>query len=946
MAISDKTFQQTPEERRDIHRRAMRHQTAAEVGKDLIRLAVHARDFQTVADAARVAQQPTCPSCGSSSSYSVDDMTLACGSCGAQFPDPSEQQEAAAPPGTFPCPNCGGPARPESDAPSPGKFTKGYCGACQTIVWGDTTGGQEQEAAAPPTTRQDPAGPQGGYPVSGESIPGTGHPQVAMARIDTVAGKRHDDQDYVRCSKCARFGLQFWAHECGRNWYGSIRELEASFHWPLRSARPTGLPGAVPGEVHPSVGQQVQHDDMGTGKILSVGADGGLFVEWSSGARTSVTPSEIDLGVVKIGLTEGHPDRAFASVSMRQVAQQPTGPSLMGVPTEDTTYGETSCRTCGQQIPAGKFRSSNGDCESCYLQNRPDWIKERYPQASRKRSQQNPMEPPAPDPTAPPTQQGQPPTQPQPQGPPGANGAPPGVGGPGGPSPAGPPQPKRNPARTKEMWDPEGGFAREVEADSVDDLVRLHNELSQHGLAPQEAAPQPQQPTVPPAQYTAQKACEHCQEIQCAYKDVCRCRCHAGEGDRWNRESQEWSAPSTAPIPMTAQKSLQKYENLPGAISVKYSPVNQAYFVMWNDQVLNVLNTTGEVDMVLRDLGITVGTDRDAQGDTECPQCASPQPIWSPGAQQCAGCGFVDMGGDAARKKTPPGAPGKDQQIDLAIGTEGPGPGGGSPAGPPGGGAAASRTAETGPCRKCGGPTRAGWCETCRMNWMMQDQIDQMRPEDEESWRRITDSKAAQLSSPVAPDNRQDEQELFEDTKEAAVRDAFWLDIAASLERRANGSDDYKKHVKKKLDEAGLAHPFEHDDPAAFLKEVADEWHGKKKDGTRTAQPLGMPPAAAGMTFEHDNERSDGDRVLWDISWEPEMVAMMSSADIEQNLRSYVLRAVSDEKTIGNDRGTRNWGTIADPRVEDIDVEAGIATISFQTSEQAAPQVAPATVTE
>jgi len=113
----------------------------------------------------------------------------------------------------------------------------------------------------------------------------------------------------------------------------------------------------------------------------------------------------------------------------------------------------------------------------------------------------------------------------------------------------------------------------------------------------------------------------------------------------------------------------------------------------------------------------------------------------------------------------------------------------------------------------------------------------------------------------------------------------------------------------------------------------------------RRAQPLGMPPAAAGIQFEKSNERSKGDRVVWDLSWEPESLAAMSTEGIKQQIRSYVTREIGQRQATDRN-STKNWGFSADPTVEDIDVDAGIATVSFMTSEQAAPQVAPAEATE
>lgn len=51
-----------------------------------------------------------------------------------------------------------------------------------------------------------------------------------------------------------------------------------------------------------------------------------------------------------------------------------------------------------------------------------------------------------------------------------------------------------------------------------------------------------------------------------------------------------------------AKTRSKKFANLPAGIRVNWSPVHQAFFVMWHDQVLRVLPTRDDVEAYLRDL--------------------------------------------------------------------------------------------------------------------------------------------------------------------------------------------------------------------------------------------------------------------------------------------------------------------------------------------------------
>lgn len=152
---------------------------------------------------------------------------------------------------------------------------------------------------------------------------------------------------------------------------------------------------------------------------------------------------------------------------------------------------------------------------------------------------------------------------------------------------------------------------------------------------------------------------------------------------------------------------------------------------------------------------------------------------------------------------------------------------------------------------------------------------------------------------------------------------------------------DYDASRAGQKPDAPLSAPVTVDDTPTGAETFEDTRDARRKQ----AQPIGMPPAAAGMTFEKSNERSDGDRVKWTISWEPETVDMLSGEDIKMQIRSFVLREISNEKDVGQ-ASTKNWGTVSDIVVDDLDIDAGIAEVSFMSSEAAAPQVAPAEATE
>lgn len=202
-------------------------------------------------------------------------------------------------------------------------------------------------------------------------------------------------------------------------------------------------------------------------------------------------------------------------------------------------------------------------------------------------------------------------------------------------------------------------------------------------------------------------------------------------------------------------------------------------------------------------------------------------------------------------------------------------------------------------------------------------------------------AKDAPLGGPVSVEDTPTGEETFGDT-----RDGYAAALDSMIGQRRDRGTRYPCPTCGKPDAISAQEKAKgYQCRECTWKDEGGEAPGGWYDASRkTAQPIGMPPAAAGMTFERSNERSDGDRVKWDVAWDPEMVIAMSGEGIKNQIRSYVIRESSQRQATDRDR-TRNWGFVGDVQVEDLDVDAGIATISFQTSEAAAPQVAPAQVT-
>ena len=792
---------------------AVHQRSADSIGRELIHLAARGADsYATLENIVKVGQPeglPSCPACGGKSTYSVDDLTLACNACGEIFPDPIEQQTAAPSSQGLPaCPQCNF-AAPDEQWETDDATGEAQCPSCG---WRAPVGeAEEVQAAAPPVTRQDPPGPQGGYPVPGEAIPGTGQPDVGQSIMAQAAqyechgcGFVGGDADYMAGGSTSA------CPQCGN----------ASF---------TKLPGAE------KEAQEFREGPSGCdwcgepneeGVYVYSGAGDNNYLI-CKGCKDEYEASEAELGAT--ALTEGHPDRAYAS----------------------------------------------------------------------KHAQQNPME-------APPAAVPQIDEEPD--------------------APAIAP----NKSRTKEQWSSDGKFSREVEADSVDDLVRIHQELNTMGLT--KAAPEQPQ-----------------------------------AADAVQQQAQAWSATDTSPIGTTAAD-----EKNPPAAPRNTDPVDTG-----------VSSTPGPIaSRAFRALVEEYRRPFRAQSGVNkywCPNCNKIVDGVRGGRGKydtCPGCGTEDMKDYAQRCHyceeylTCPSHGYKTYYYS-------------------------SRQAR---CPTCINPI----CPSCkRAQVPLNSPVAPENRQDEEEL--FEDTKNAQADDPAAikildecatsagmngPTHtgatlvqwRDDVNAIMRDSRPEisnqagfmiadAVKAAQAGDTSTCESKLMEAMELYKSGSKiaQTVDKCSrCGQPVNEDNPsedddgmplcdACEDREDYEEFGGSDPDRyaraidrtlEKLAQPLGMPPAAAGMQFEKSNDRSDGDRVVWDIAWDPEMASVMSSENIKQNIRSFVLREVSNEKDIGHDHGTRNWGTIADPRVEDIDIDAGIATVSFQTSEQAAPQLAPAEATE
>jgi hypothetical protein len=99
----------------------------------------------------------------------------------------------------------------------------------------------------------------------------------------------------------------------------------------------------------------------------------------------------------------------------------------------------------------------------------------------------------------------------------------------------------------------------------------------------------------------------------------------------------------------------------------------------------------------------------------------------------------------------------------------------------------------------------------------------------------------------------------------------------------------------------------------------------------RAAQ-LGEQPSRASMRFEASPGTRIGDRIVTEVTWEPERLDAMSDQNIHHAIESFVLE-------LGSKKEWRDWGTIADVQIDEFDRDGGSARVSFKSSEISAPQL-------
>jgi hypothetical protein len=104
----------------------------------------------------------------------------------------------------------------------------------------------------------------------------------------------------------------------------------------------------------------------------------------------------------------------------------------------------------------------------------------------------------------------------------------------------------------------------------------------------------------------------------------------------------------------------------------------------------------------------------------------------------------------------------------------------------------------------------------------------------------------------------------------------------------------------------------------------------------RIAQ-LGVQPGRGDIKMKASPATTVGNRVESVITFDTDQTAQMSDGNLRQAIRSFVLE-------LGSKKEWRDWGTVADIQVDDIDRKNGEATVSFKSSEIAAPQYAAPTI--
>lgn len=93
-------------------------------------------------------------------------------------------------------------------------------------------------------------------------------------------------------------------------------------------------------------------------------------------------------------------------------------------------------------------------------------------------------------------------------------------------------------------------------------------------------------------------------------------------------------------------------------------------------------------------------------------------------------------------------------------------------------------------------------------------------------------------------------------------------------------------------------------------------------------------PAQDALSFSCSNKHVVGDRVHCTVSWNPDSVHSMSSGNLKNRIKSYIWEEASSKQP-------SDLGHVADIEI-DMDMEAGVAEVNWKSSEDSAPQLAPA----
>jgi hypothetical protein len=102
---------------------------------------------------------------------------------------------------------------------------------------------------------------------------------------------------------------------------------------------------------------------------------------------------------------------------------------------------------------------------------------------------------------------------------------------------------------------------------------------------------------------------------------------------------------------------------------------------------------------------------------------------------------------------------------------------------------------------------------------------------------------------------------------------------------------------------------------------------------------LGVQPGRGDMRMKATPATTVGDRVETVVSFDPDQTAQMADGNLRQAIRSFILE-------LGTKKEWRDWGTVADVQIDDIDRKKGEATVSFKSSETSAPQYSAPSIRE